>query len=243
MLQLDQTAHVAPNADLVAWSRLGSSYDGPSWPTRSATQELLELQGFVRLARESGAVPGRDGGVAGPAASCSTGRSTAATGSQANEGCRLDILERLRQDGPLLMRDLPDTCVVPWKSSGWTNNRNVSQLLEFMMQRGEVAIAGRDGRDRLWDLASRVYPDEPVVPVERPGRSATSSGCARSASCGRRAPRARASRSTAASRGSGPSSTVSAVSGASTRSCSAGPSPDVRRCSRRWTVGVRPEAA
>ena len=88
----------------------------------------------------------------------------------ANEGCRLDILERLRQDGPLVMRDLPDTCVVPWTSTGWTNNRNVSQLLEFMMQRGEVAIAGRDGRDRLWDLASRVYPDEPMVPVEKAER-------------------------------------------------------------------------
>jgi len=33
------------------------------------------------------------------------------------------------------------------------------------VQRGEVAIAGRDGRDRLWDLASRIYPDDPVVPL------------------------------------------------------------------------------
>jgi uncharacterized protein YcaQ len=68
------------------------------------------------------------------------------------------------------MRELPDTCVRPWKSSGWTNNRNVSQMLEFMMQRGEVAIAGRNGRDRLWDLASRVYPDDPVVPLEKAAR-------------------------------------------------------------------------
>jgi len=30
--------------------------------------------------------------------------------------------------------------------------------------RGEVAIAGRGGGDRLWDLAARVYPDDPVVP-------------------------------------------------------------------------------
>lgn len=51
-------------------------------------------------------------------------------------------------------------------STGWTNNRNVTQLLEFMVVRGEVATAGRKGRDRLWDLASRVYPDEPVVPAQ-----------------------------------------------------------------------------
>jgi uncharacterized protein YcaQ len=68
--------------------------------------------------------------------------------------------------GPLPSSDLPDTCTVPWASTGWTNNRNVTQLLEFMVGRGEVAIAGRQGRDRLWDLATRVYPDDPVIPVE-----------------------------------------------------------------------------
>jgi uncharacterized protein len=68
--------------------------------------------------------------------------------------------------GPLPSRDLPDTCQVPWASTGWTSNRNVTQLLEFMVRRGEVATAGRTGRDRLWDLAARVYPDDPVVPVD-----------------------------------------------------------------------------
>jgi uncharacterized protein YcaQ len=28
-------------------------------------------------------------------------------------------------------------------------------------------VAGRRGRDRLWDLAGRVYPDDPVVPAEQ----------------------------------------------------------------------------
>ena len=36
----------------------------------------------------------------------------------------------------------------------------------MMVQRGEVASAGRDGRDRLWDLAERVYPDVEPVPLE-----------------------------------------------------------------------------
>jgi hypothetical protein len=59
---------------------------------------------------------------------------------------------------------------VPWRSSGWTNNRNVTQLLELMAQRGEVAIAGRQGNDRLWDLVARVYPDDPPVPREQARR-------------------------------------------------------------------------
>jgi uncharacterized protein YcaQ len=42
----------------------------------------------------------------------------------------------------------------------------VIKLLDFMVARGEVATAGRKGRERLWDLATRVYPDDPVVPEE-----------------------------------------------------------------------------
>ena len=61
-------------------------------------------------------------------------------------------------------REIPDTCVVPWASSGWTNNRNVTQMLEFLMMRGEVAITGRVGRERVWDLPERVYPADVVVP-------------------------------------------------------------------------------
>jgi hypothetical protein len=85
---------------------------------------------------------------------------------RANDACRRDILDRLGSSGPLPSRDLPDTCELPWRSTGWTNNRNVTQLLEFMVLRGEVAIAGRRGADRLWDLARRVYPDDAVVPAD-----------------------------------------------------------------------------
>src|SRR5438046_5487142 len=44
-------------------------------------------------------------------------------------------------------------------------------MLEFLMLRGEVAIAGRVGRERLWDLPERVYPADLAVPsVEEAGR-------------------------------------------------------------------------
>jgi uncharacterized protein len=164
-VQLDQTAYVAPNADLVAWSRLGSSYDPTELADALASQQLLELRGFVRpleslvlYRAEMAEWPGRG--------ELNEWQEYVRDWVMANEGCRLDILERLRQDGPLVMRELPDTCVVPWRSSGWNNNKNVPRLLDLMVQRGEVAAAGREGRDRLWDLASRVYPDDPVVPYE-----------------------------------------------------------------------------
>ena len=58
----------------------------------------------------------------------------------ANEACRLDILLRLEESGPLTSRELPDTCEVPWRSSGWTNDQNVQRMLDFMVARGEVVL-------------------------------------------------------------------------------------------------------
>ncbi|HWJ84851.1 MAG TPA: crosslink repair DNA glycosylase YcaQ family protein, partial [Cellulomonas sp.] len=82
-----------------------------------------------------------------------------------NNACRIDVIERLRRDGPLPSSELPDTCVRPWRSSGWNNNRNLRMMLELLVQRGEVAVAGWEGRDRLWDLAERIYPDDPGLGV------------------------------------------------------------------------------
>src|SRR5262249_55769243 len=49
LLQIDPTAAVAPNADLVLWSRLGSSYD-PAQLKQALEEErmLFELRALVR---------------------------------------------------------------------------------------------------------------------------------------------------------------------------------------------------
>src|SRR5436189_808875 len=157
LLQIDPTAAVAPSADLVAWSRLGSSYR-PEQLKHALEQDrtLFELDALVRPTTDLGLY------LAGAADFPSYERSRAWL--RDNDRFRRDILELLRSAGPLTSRDIPDTCVVPWASSGWTNNRNVTQMLEFLMTRGEVAIAGRAGRERLWDLAERVYPADAHVP-------------------------------------------------------------------------------
>jgi uncharacterized protein YcaQ len=164
-LQLDPTAAVAPNADLVAWSRLGSSHSPKDLVAALESRSLIELSALVRPAEDITLFRGEmerwpGGGELRP------WRVARRDWVQANDACRRDILERLRASGPLTSRELPDTCVVPWASSGWTNNQNVVKLLDLMVARGEVATAGRRGRERLWDLAERVYPDDPVVPPE-----------------------------------------------------------------------------
>ncbi len=89
---------------------------------------------------------------------------------RANNACRRDILERLRADGPLPASELPDTCVVPWGPAAGTTTGTSAMMLDKLVERGEVAAAGGTGRDRLWDLASRIYPDDPVPPVEEARR-------------------------------------------------------------------------
>ena len=56
----------------------------------------------------------------------------------------------------------PTPAIVPWRSSGWTNGKNVMKMLEIMELRGEVAVASREGRERNWDLAERIWADDPA---------------------------------------------------------------------------------
>ncbi len=168
LLQNDATATVAPNADLVAWSRLGSAYSPAELSDAVRGRALIELQGMIRPAEDIALY--RADMALWPRAAEAPWRKQRGEWVAANDACRRDILARLERDGPLTWRELPDTCTVPWQSSGWNNDRNVAMMLEFMVARGEVAADGRRGRDRLWDLAERVYPDDPVVPVDEARR-------------------------------------------------------------------------
>jgi len=158
LLQLDPTAAIAPSADLVAWSRLGSTYR-PADLKQALEQDrtLFEFNALVRPMRDLPLY------LAGAAEWPPYERQR--EWLRDNDRFRCDILDRLASSGPLASRDIPDTSVVPWPSTGWTNDRNVTQMLEGLMMRGEVAIAGRVGRERLWDLAARVYPSDVDVPT------------------------------------------------------------------------------
>jgi uncharacterized protein len=157
LLQVDPTAAIAPNADLVAWTRLGSAYQ-PAQLKQALEEErtLFELDALVRPMTDAGLL------LAGAAGFPRYERSR--QWMQRNGRFRRDILDLLQRSGPLASRDIPDTSAVPWRSTGWTHNRNVTQMLEFLMTRGEIAISGRVGRQRLWDLAERVYPAGISIP-------------------------------------------------------------------------------
>jgi uncharacterized protein YcaQ len=163
-VQVDLTAAVAPSADLVLWSRLGAAYRPEHLDGLLVDRALVELDGRLYAAPDISLFradmrdwPGRP--------PLREWQEDLADWVEANSGCREDLLQRLRSEGPLPARELPDTCAVPWRSSGWTTGRNVLTLLHCMERRGEVAVSSREGGERLWDLAPRVFPDGPVVPA------------------------------------------------------------------------------
>ncbi|MFC4150596.1 DNA glycosylase AlkZ-like family protein [Micromonospora mangrovi] len=163
-LQLDPTAAVAPSADLVAWTRLGAAYR-PSHLTRALEHDraLFEHRAMVR--------PMADLGLHLAEMATLPEHARQREWLRANDTFRRYVLDLLRDSGPLLSREVEDRSTVPWPSTGWTNNRNVTQMLELLAARGEIAISGRIGRQRRWDLAERVYPTgTPVVPAEEARR-------------------------------------------------------------------------
>jgi uncharacterized protein YcaQ len=155
VLQNDPTNAVARNADLVLWSRLGSPYSHDELQAALDGRALIEINLLIRPAED----------VALYRAEMIARRSVHGW-VEANDVCRRDVLRLLEREGPLVAGEIPDTCVVPWRSTGWTNDRNVNQMLEAMVARGEVATPGRRGSERLWDLAERVYPDDPIPPLD-----------------------------------------------------------------------------
>jgi uncharacterized protein YcaQ len=184
-VQLDPTRHVAPSADLVLWSRLGPSYDAAELRDLLDRHVLLDHHQLARPAEDLALHRAEMARWPGPQP-WKKWQEELVAWVEANDACRRDVLERLRGDGPLPRAELPDTTEVPWPSSGWNNDKNVKMLLTQLVERGEVARAGRtdDGRDLLFDLAERVYPDGPVpsaedAALERDRRRLASLGIAR----------------------------------------------------------------
>src|SRR6187401_1501821 len=92
LLQIDPTAAIAPSADLVAWSRLGSSYR-PDDLVRAVERErtLFELDALIRPASDLGLH------LAGADERPTYERTRAWL--RANDRFRRDVLERLAASG------------------------------------------------------------------------------------------------------------------------------------------------
>jgi uncharacterized protein YcaQ len=167
-LQLDPIATVAPAQHLVLWSRLGSydtaELDRLLWEDRS----LFEFNAYVYPIETLPLVRAR---------MRRWRRSThyaherwVRTFLAENPGFRRYVLREIEQRGPLLSRELEDRAAGAWRDHRWWGPRRVGLLLLSLHLYGELAVAGRQGGQRLWDLAERWYPKTETIAAKEAER-------------------------------------------------------------------------
>ena len=85
---------------------------------------------------------------------------------EANDAFVRYVIGELRRRGPLRARDLENRAAEGWQTGGWNDEgQNVPMLLDILWLQGRVMIVGRDGQQRIWDLASRSLPHVAARPV------------------------------------------------------------------------------
>ena len=152
-IKIDPAAAIAPCEHTVLWSRIGWSYD-PGQLTKAVELDRLLFE-FDGSFRPIGVLP-----LLMPAMRHFPRRESNREWLAANDVFRREILARLRAEGPLLASQIPDTAQVTRAPDGWEGSNQVPIMLDFLLRLGVVAIVGREGRHRRWDLAERVYPSD-----------------------------------------------------------------------------------
>jgi uncharacterized protein YcaQ len=162
-LQLDPISVVARSHQLVLWSRLGrydlADLDGLLWRERRLFEYWAHAAAIVCTDDY-------------PIHSLLMRRYPSARHAQLrawladNQALRRSILRQLRAGGPLPTRALEDRAATDWQSSGWTQGRNVDRMLDLLWTQGRIMVAGRQGQQRVWDLAERCLP--PWAPTRQP---------------------------------------------------------------------------
>ena len=167
-LQIDVIATVATPQELVLWSRLGSydrsELDRLLWKEK----KLFEFDAFIRPIEDLPLIRARM-----RARARSNRYKWQRWGNEflaRNVPFRRYVLRELERNGPLLSRDLEDRSVDAKESRRWYGTRNVTIMLDLLHHRGAVAVVGRSGGQRLWDLAARWYPETEVVPLREAER-------------------------------------------------------------------------
>lgn len=156
-LQLDPISTVAPPQHLVLWSRLGSAYDRAEldrllWEER----KLIEWRAFLWPAEDLPVLRAR----------MRRRHRVPSTAQFVKEHAtfRRYVLRELERRGPLLSREIETHSSMSLDRHEWWGSRKMGLMLEVLASRGEVAVVGRRGKQRVWDLAERWYPESETLP-------------------------------------------------------------------------------
>jgi uncharacterized protein len=162
---MDPIATVAPPQHLVLYNRLGSFDVGELDRLLWVERKLIEWDAFIwpieDIALVRARMRRRRGGAAG---------AWIKDFLETNKRFRRYVLRELERNGPMLSRDLKVDLLPKREPHRWWGTRQVGLMLELLAARGEIAVAGRAGRQRLWDLAERVYPESETIPLREAER-------------------------------------------------------------------------
>jgi uncharacterized protein len=159
-LQIDPISVVAPPQYLVPWSRLGpyprAELDRLIWEERA----LIEWNAFLWPIEDMPVLLAR---MRRPASADSyAGRNDEYLREHA--AFRRYVLRELERRGPLLSREIADHAPSRREPHRWWGARKMGLMLEILAVRGQVAVVGRRGSQRVWDLAERWYPPAEKIP-------------------------------------------------------------------------------
>jgi uncharacterized protein YcaQ len=156
-LQLDPISSVAPPQHLVPWSRLGlydrAELDRLIWEER----QLVEWNAFLWPVEDLPLLRARMRRRDRPQ------DEYLISYLKENASFRRYVLRELDRRGPLLSREIEDHVSTRREDHRWWGSRKMGLMLQVLNIRGEVAVVGRRGKQRVWDLAERWYPETEKV--------------------------------------------------------------------------------
>jgi uncharacterized protein len=161
-LQMDPISTVAPPQQLVLWSRLGrldrAELDRLLWEERL----LFEWNAFIWPIEDLPLIRARMRERWGHY----KWQRWAKEFLKEQTGLRRYVLRELERRGPMPSRELehPKTRAAE-RYVWWGTRAQLTWMLELLHRRGLIAVAGRSGGQRLWDLAERWYPETETVPL------------------------------------------------------------------------------
>jgi uncharacterized protein YcaQ len=161
-LQLDPVSAVARSPLLVLFSRLGPVREAA---LEQAAYERREL--FDAWAHEASLVATADlplhrwamrTWLHAPTTRAERARAFLA----ANAAFCDELLDELRERGPLRARDFEDRSAEPWRHGWWTDEisgrQTIARLLHLLWIGGRIGVGRRERGERLWDVFERCLP-------------------------------------------------------------------------------------